>query len=94
MKDGLSKAVASKMAMFNAFGSRFRSGRPRVQLLQLFLEAPELTPTPVDSSLEAGYIRSQLKAWGEKKKSLNPHPHLLSSSPVLNHHLLKTKKPP
>lgn len=62
MKDGLSKAVASKMAMFNAFGSRFRSGRPRVQLLQLFLEAPELTPTPVDSSLEAGYIRSQLKA--------------------------------
>lgn len=59
--------MASKKTMLSASGSRFRSGKPWVQLLQSFLEAPELIPTPADSSLEAGYICSQLKAWGEKK---------------------------
>lgn len=53
--------------MLGASKTRCRSGRPRVQLLQFFLEAPELTSSPVDASLEAGYVCSQLQAWGEKR---------------------------
>lgn len=82
MKDGLSKAVTPKTAMLNAFDSRFRSGRSRVQLLQFFLEAPDLTPTPVDSSLEVGYICSQLKAIPEAGLGLPKTVRNQDSKPV------------